>query len=165
MSIQPGTYTVGPDNGELVVRTARSGPAAKAGHDLVIDVSSWNATLEVAGDPGQSRVELEADGGSLIVRDGTGGVQALGEDDKRGIRKTIDKEILKRTAIRFTSTSVSVNADDSLEVEGELELLGRRSQISFEISRSQDGRLSANAVVKQTGWGIKPYSTLFGTLK
>ena len=30
---------------------------------------------------------------------------------------------------------------------------------------SLDGWLSASAVRKQTAWGIKPYSTLFGALK
>ena len=28
-----------------------------------------------------------------------------------------------------------------------------------------DGALSATAVVKQTDWGMKPYSALFGALK
>lgn len=166
MSIDSGTYTLGPDSGELLVRTGRSGAAAKAGHDLVIEVGSWAATLEVATDPGQSRVELTADGGSMIVREGKGGIQALGDDDKQGIRDTIDKEILKRTAISFHSNAIapSTNAD-RLQVQGELELLGRRAPITFDLTLGQDGTLSAAAVVKQTGWGIKPYSALFGTLK
>jgi hypothetical protein len=166
MSIDPGTYTLGPDSGELLVRTGRSGAAAKAGHDLVIEVGSWNATVEVARDGGQSRVALTADGGSLSVREGKGGIQALGDDDKRGIRETIDQEILKRTAISFHSNAVTESTDAGrLRVQGELELLGRRSPISFDLTLGQDGTLSAAAVVKQTGWGIKPYSALFGTLK
>jgi hypothetical protein len=157
---------LGPDTGELLVRTGRTGAAAKAGHDLVIEVGSWKATLEMAADPGQSRVELTADGGSMIVREGKGGIQALGDDDKQGIRETIDQEILKRTAITFHSNAVapSTNAD-RLQVQGELALLGRRAPITFDLALGQDGTLSAAAVVKQTGWGIKPYSALFGTLK
>jgi hypothetical protein len=166
MSIDAGTYTLGPDTGELLVRTGRSGAAAKAGHDLVIEVGSWKATLELAADPGRSRVELTADGGSMIVREGKGGIQALGDDDKQGIRETIDQEILKRTAISFHSNTVapSTNAD-RLQVEGELELLGRRAPITFDLTLEQDGTLTGAAVIKQTGWGIKPYSALFGTLK
>ena len=39
----------GPDNGSLKIRTARTGGAAKAGHDLVIEVESWQATLDPEG--------------------------------------------------------------------------------------------------------------------
>src|SRR6478672_2871167 len=48
MAIPEGTYTLGPDDGTLVVRTTRTGVAAKAGHDLLIEVTAWQATLEVA---------------------------------------------------------------------------------------------------------------------
>ena len=35
---------IGPDNATLHVKTYREGVAALAGHDLVIEVTSWNAT-------------------------------------------------------------------------------------------------------------------------
>jgi hypothetical protein len=38
------------------------------------------------------------------VREGTGGMQALGDDDKANIQQTIDDEVLKRQAIAFRST-------------------------------------------------------------
>ena len=50
-------------------------------------------------------------------------------------------------------------------VNGELELAGQRHPIAFELSAGADGRLSGAATVKQSDWGIKPYSALFGTLK
>ena len=45
MSLQTGTYKLGPADGTLSVRTGRTGAAAKAGHDLVIHVTAWEATL------------------------------------------------------------------------------------------------------------------------
>ena len=45
MAISPGTHTVGPDGSTLIVKTYREGLAAKAGHDLVIEVTSWEATI------------------------------------------------------------------------------------------------------------------------
>lgn len=164
MVIAPGTYHLGPDNAELLVRTGRSGAAAKAGHDLVIEVSSWSATLQVDADAAQSHVALDADGGSLIVRDGSGGITALGEDDKKGIRKTIDQEVLKRTKIAFHSTAVA-EAASGLRVQGELELRGARAPVQFDVTPGADGTVTASAVVKQTSFGMKPYSALFGTLK
>ena len=52
-------------------------------------------------------LELEADATSLRVREGTGGMQALGDDDKANIHSTIDDDVLKRQAIAFRSTQVT----------------------------------------------------------
>jgi polyisoprenoid-binding protein YceI len=49
-------------------------------------------------------------------------------------------------------------------VTGELELAGRRHPITFDLAAA-DGRLTGTATVKQTDWGMKPYTALFGTLK
>ncbi len=162
MGIGPGTHKLGPENGTLTVETRRTGAASKAGHDLVMEVTSWAAEVDIAKDPA---ITLTADGGSLRVRDGTGGVTALGDDDKAGIEQTIDEEVLKRTAIEFRSSALELGPDGTgASVHGELELAGTRHPISFEL-RSEDGRLTARATVKQSDWGIKPYSALFGTLK
>jgi polyisoprenoid-binding protein YceI len=166
VSIQAGTYRLGPDDGTLSVRTGRTGAAAKAGHNLLIHVTSWEATLEVGDDPAHTSIELGADAASLRVREGTGGMQALGDDDKANIQQTIDDEVLKRQAITFRSTEVQAAADDSeLRVKGELTLLGTTRPLAFELAVIDDGTLSAVAVVKQTDWGMKPYSALFGALK
>jgi polyisoprenoid-binding protein YceI len=160
MAIQAGTYKLGPDNASLHVETGRSGAAAKAGHDLIIDVQSWEATLEV-GD--NSSLQLSADPTSLHVREGKGGLQALGDDDKEDIRKTIDKDILEKKAISFTSSSVE-DTGSGLKVSGDLEMGGKTNAITFDLSES-DGTLSGATTVKQTDWKIKPYSALFGALK
>jgi polyisoprenoid-binding protein YceI len=166
MSLRPGTHELGPENGTLSVRTGRSGAAAKAGHDLVIDVSTWHATLEAGDDPGSMSIAFDADPTSLRVREGTGGIQALGDDDKVSIQQTIDEDVLKGQAIEFHSTAVRPIADGSrLNVEGELTLVGNARPISFELTVGDDGKLSGSAVIKQTDWGIKPYSALFGALK
>jgi polyisoprenoid-binding protein YceI len=160
MAIQAGTYKFGPENATLQVETVRSGAAAKAGHDLTIDVRSWEATLEV-GD--SSSLSLSADPTSLHVREGKGGMQALKDDDKEDIRKTIDKDVLKKKGISFQSSSCEP-AGDSLKVSGDLEMGGNTKPITFEISEN-GGTITGSAKVKQSDWGIKPYSALFGALK
>ena len=85
------------------MQTRRGGAAAKAGHDLDIEVTAWEATLEIGEDPESTRAELTADATSLRVRTGTGGMQALGDDDKDSIHQTIDDEVLKRQDIVFLS--------------------------------------------------------------
>ena len=166
MSIQAGTHTFGPENGTLAVRTGRTGAAAKAGHDLLIHVTAWHATLEVGEDPARTSIVLDADATSLRVREGTGGMQALGDDDKESIQKTIDDDVLKRKSIEFRSTAVQTAADGSgISVQGELTLVGTTRPLAFDLTVGDDGRLSGSAVVKQTDWGITPYSALFGALK
>jgi hypothetical protein len=161
MPIPPGTHVFGPENGTLTVRTGRTGAAAKAGHDLVIDVTAWQATLEVGEQIG---LALDADAASLRVREGTGGMQALGDDDKANIEQTIDDEILKGQGIEFRSTAVQADGD-RLVVEGDLTLVGNTRPVAFELTTGADGTLGGSVVLKQTDWEIKPYSTLFGTLK
>jgi polyisoprenoid-binding protein YceI len=169
MTFTPGEYTLGPEHGTLSVQTTRGGAAAKAGHDLLIEVSAWEGMLKLAEDPAASSVTLTADARSMHVRDGTGGMTKLDEDDKAGIAKTIHEDILKGTTIAFESSGVrptdSRTAGQRFEVDGELELFGRRAPVSFTLTIDDDGRLVALAKLKQTAFGIKPYSALFGTLK
>src|ERR1700693_5099177 len=110
MPLAPGTHRFWPENAMLAVRTGRSGAAAKAGHDLLLHVTAWQATLEVDGSA-PTAIALEADATSLRVREGTGGMQALDDDDKANIEQTIDDEVLKGTTIRFQSTSIGTAAD------------------------------------------------------
>ncbi|HEX6582202.1 MAG TPA: YceI family protein [Thermoleophilaceae bacterium] len=157
------SHVFGPENATLTVRTKRTGAASKAGHDLIIEVTTWSATLDTDADPA---LTLTADSRSLRVLEGSGGIQTLGEDDKAGIEKTIDEEVLMGTAIEFRSSRVELGGDGvSGTVEGELELAGKRHPIAFELAAADDGRLTGTAIVTQSDWGMKPYSALFGTLK
>lgn len=166
MPIEAGTYVLGPEDGTLSIRTGRTGAAAKAGHDLVIHATAWQATVEVGEDTAPSSVVLSVDATSLRVREGTGGIQALGDDDKESIQQTIDDDVLKRQAIEFRSTAVEPAAGGhGLHVEGELTIVGRARPVAFDLALGDDGRLSGSVVLTQTDFGIKPYSTLFGALK
>ena len=166
MPIQPGTYRLGPDNSTLSVRTGRTGAAAMAGHNLLFHVTAWEATLVVGDAPAATTLELTADGASLRVIEGTGGMQALGDDDKVDIRRTVDDDVLKREGVTFRSTAVQPSADGSgLSVLGDLTLRGTTRPITFDVTVDGAEKLAASAVLKQTDWKIKPYSALFGALK
>ena len=153
------TYTLGPEDGILSVRTSRTGAVAKAGHDLLIHVTEWTATL----DTDAPSLALDADATSLRVREGTGGMKPLDEDDHANIEQTIDDEVLLKRGIAFRSTSASVDGD-TLAVTGDLTLAGETRPIAFDLSLA-GGRVTGAAVVTQTEWGMKPYTALFGALK
>lgn len=153
------TYTLGPDDGTLSVRTGRTGTVAKAGHDLLIHVKAWSATLDLEA----PRVTLDADATSLHVIEGTGGMMALGDDDLANIRQTIDDEVLRRHDIEFRSTAVERTAG-GVAVRGDLTLVGTTRPVAFDLTLD-DRRVTGAVVIKQTDWGVKPYSALFGALK
>jgi polyisoprenoid-binding protein YceI len=153
------TYTLGPEDGTLSVRTGRAGTVAKAGHDLLIHVKQWSATLDLDA----PRVTLDADATSLHVIEGTGGMKGLDHDDHANIRQTIDEQILRRHDVEFRSTEVE-RTDAGLAVRGDLTLVGTTRPVAFDLSLA-DGRVSGTAVVTQTEFGMKPYSALFGALK
>ncbi len=166
MPIQPGTHKLGPENARLRVKTYRAGVASKAGHDLIIDVTRWEATFAVADDWAQSSVELTADPRSLQVHEGLHGVKPLSEKDLADIHKSIDGKVLGGQPIAFRSTSVAPAADGSrLSVSGDLELAGTTGPVSFELGVGPDGQLSGSAELQQSAWGIKPYSAMMGALK
>jgi superoxide dismutase, Fe-Mn family len=148
------------------VRTGRTGAAAKAGHDLLIHVIGWEATLEVGEDPAQTSIVLVVDPTSLRVREGTGGMQPLGYEDKASIEQTIDDEVLKHMGIEFRATSVQeADGGRRISVEGNLTLAGETRPIAFDLAVGDGGRLGGRAVVTQTNWGMTPYTGLFGALK
>ncbi len=164
MAMQAGTHRLGPDNATLSVHTGRKGAAAKAGHDLVMHVTAWEATLELADDVAATTMELSADSTSLRVQKGTGGIQALGDEEKASIHQTIDDEVLRRQDIRFRSTDVQGDGNQ-IRAVGDLTLAGQTHPVEFDLEIGDDGALSATALVTQTDWGMKPYSALFGALK
>jgi hypothetical protein len=166
MPIMPGTHELGPDNASLRIETRRGGAAAKAGHDLLIEVGSWQGKLEIGDEPGQNSLVLSADSGSMEVIEGTGGIKALTDEDKVEIKKTLEAEVLQPGQVEFKSTAVTpMNDGERLKVSGELSMNGNVHPLDFELKQRPDGAVSARATVKQSDWDIEPYSGLFGTLK
>ena len=159
-----GTHKLGPGDGTMQVRTYREGIAQKVGHDLIIDVSQWEATVEVGEDGGVSAVTLDADAQSLQVREGTNGLKPLTDKDRADIRKTIDEKILHRRPITFRSSAVEPGGG-GLSVRGDLTIAGATRPANFELAVTPDGRVSGTLPVTQSEWGITPYRGLLGALK
>lgn len=150
---------LGPHNASLVVKTYREGVAAKAGHDLVIDVERWEATVDL--DAG--RVELSADSRSLAVREGVRGIKPLTDKDRGEIRKNIDGKVLGEQPIAFRSSSARVDGE-RMVVDGELTMAGATRPVSAVLTVGA-GRVTGTIPLRQSEWGIKPYRGLMGALK
>ena len=156
MSIPEGTHTIGPSNGSLKVKTGKEGAAAKMGHDLVLVVNSWEATVEGGDSPS---IKLTADPGSVEVESGSGGAKPLGDKDKADIKKSINGKVLGSSQISFTSSQV-----DDGNAKGDLSIAGSSSQVSIPISVSGD-KISGSTTLSQKDFGIKQFSAMMGALK
>ena len=165
MALTPATINLGPGDGQLVVSTGTAGPAAMAGHRLTIEATAWEASLTITEDGGADSLMLSVDPRSLVVVEGHGGASPLSEADKSGISSTIQREILGPAPIRFESTKVARGDGDRLSVAGTLELAGARRSLAFDVVYREDERLSAGITLRQTDYGIKPYTVLFGALR
>jgi polyisoprenoid-binding protein YceI len=167
MSVSDGTYKLGPESGQLHVKTTRTGLGARAGHDLTIEVTRWQGEVVVAAaNPSASSVSIDIDADSLEVRDGTGGIKPLTDSDRAQIKTTIREKVLhtgQHPAITFRSTRVAGTAQ-SFTVEGDLTITGVTQPVTVQ-GRVADGRAQGSATVVQTRWGIKPYTGFFGALK
>jgi hypothetical protein len=152
----PERTSYGPDNAGLIVKTYREGVAAKVGHDLVIEVTRWSATVE------EGSLRVEADPRSFEVREGVRGVKPLTGRDHAEIRKNIEQKVLGTQPITFRG-SVSGEAG-AVELDGELTMAGATRPLRARL-QSEGGRVGGTIALTQSDWGIKPYRGLMGALK
>ncbi len=162
------TYLLGPDCGRLLIKTGRAGLAAKAGHDLTIEVTRWSARVIIpngGADSALSAAEISAelDLGSLAVREGTGGAKPLTDKDRGDIANTARK-ILGTGTAGFASTQV-VPAGSGGTIDGTLTFDGRSQPVRLQVASPGTGRYRGTATVRQTDLGITPYSGFLGALK
>jgi polyisoprenoid-binding protein YceI len=171
-----GTYLLGPEAGRVLIKTGRAGLAARAGHDLTIEITRWSARVSVPdGGAAAAEITAELDLGSLAVREGTGGAKPLSDKDRRDILNTAGK-ILGGGPASFASTRV-IPADSGPGsgsgsgsgsggvIEGTLTLNGRSQPARLEVTNPAPGRYRGTATVRQTDFGITLYSGFFGALK
>lgn len=162
-----GNHAIGPESGRILLRTGRAGLAAKAGHDLTIEVTRWSAQASVpeGGALDGATVTAELDLGSLAVREGAGGAKPLSDKDRRDIEANARKILGGGASARFESTAVTPSPSGGGTIDGTLTLNGRISPARLEVTETEPRRFRATATVKQTDFGITPFSGFFGTLK
>lgn len=164
--IPPGTYDFGPSDATLRLHTTRQGMAKKVGHDLVLEVGNWKATVTVGDDISSSSLTASADTTSIRVVSGTGGAKPLSDGDRKDIEKNLNDKVLKTSQfpeITFRSTRVE-GTETRATVHGDLTIMGKTNPAQMEITLDA-GKATAQMTVVQTQWGIKPFSALMGALK
>jgi hypothetical protein len=168
-----GTYEFGPESGRVLVRTTREGLAARAGHDLTLEITDWLAQVTTPGEGRVTETTVTADLGlgSLAVREGTGGAKPLTDRDRREIQKQAHKILGDAARAGFESRQIIPSSTSSAgspaagEIEGTLTMHGVSRGIRLEVTSQEPGRYRGSTTIRQTDFGITPYSGFFGALK
>ncbi|MHB1595172.1 MAG: YceI family protein [Streptosporangiaceae bacterium] len=167
MALYPGRHRFGNDQrGRLLLTTSRDGLAAQAGHDLTIEVNDWSAELTVSEDLRPIALVVRVDLNSLSVLDGTGGVKPLTDRDRREIAANARKSLKTNQfpAATFTAAGFE-SAGGGGVVPGTLALAGAERQLRLDVASTGPDRYLVTGSVRQTDFGIKPYSAFLGALR
>jgi polyisoprenoid-binding protein YceI len=161
----PGQFGLG--HGRIVLLTTRDGLAAQAGHDLTIEVTHWSAELEVADDLTPANLSVRADMDSLAVREGTGGVKQLTDRDRREIVATARKLLGtdRYPEVTFVASKFVPDELGGGVVDGTLSINGRERRFQLAVSKKGDAAYHATGTVRQSEFGIKPYTAFLGVLR
>lgn len=167
MAQQPDRYTLGPDQGRVTLLTARDGLAAQVGHDLTIDIATWSGSVEIAEDGSISGLTARLDLTSLVVREGAGGVKPLTDRDRREIAVTARKSlgVDRHPEATFVGSNFDPGANGGGFIQGTLALGGLSRPLRLHVSKSGPDSYHATSSVRQSEFGIKPYTAFLGALK
>jgi polyisoprenoid-binding protein YceI len=155
-------------DGELLIRTGVKGRAARMGHRLTIVMTRWQATVSWAGaQPVAAELAVETD--SFEVLRGEGGVKGLSGPEKTLVRSNALKSLDagRFPEIRFTAETID-KTEDGYRLTGKLHIRGKSREHVIDL-RTQDlgdsWRISAESRVRQSDYGVKPYSLLMGSVQ
>jgi polyisoprenoid-binding protein YceI len=161
-------WTFDAADGELILHTGVAGRAARMGHRLTIAMTRWQASVNwVAGQPDTATLLVEVD--SFEVLSGEGGVKGLSGPEKAIVRSNALKSLSanKFPKIRFEADSIE-RTDDGYRLSGALQIRGKEREHVVDLRTEEladSWCLSLQSTVRQTDFGVKPYSLLMGSLQ
>jgi polyisoprenoid-binding protein YceI len=167
MADDAGRLRFGAGQGKIALLTARDGLAAQVGHDLTIEITQWSAELVVADDHTPAGLTARAELNSLVVREGTGGVKPLTDKDRREIAVTARRLLRtdRHSVATFTASRFEPGQDGGGAVDGTLSLAGSERPLRLQVGKNGERAYHATASVRQSDFGIKPYTAFLGVLK
>jgi polyisoprenoid-binding protein YceI len=138
------------------------------GHRLTIAMRRWQATVRWDGaDPVAAELAVQTD--SIEVLRGEGGVKGLSGPEKALVRSNALKSLNadRFPEIRFTADVID-QTDNGYRLTGALQIHGKRREHVIDLRTEDLGdswQVSAKCSVRQSDYGIKPYSLLMGSVQ
>ena len=162
------TRTIDQSSGVLEVHTGVAGRSARLGHRLVLAPTAWRAVVEVDGDRPVS-LAVTVDAASLEVVSGEGGLTPLSAPERAVATANAHRSLKVKAnpAIEYRSTTIEAS-ENGFRVRGELSICDTTRPCDFALvyEDAEPAPALATAVpVRQTDFGIKPFSLMMGTLQ
>ena len=164
------TYNIVAGESSLTVFVAKDGALARMAHDHNMGVKGFSGKITIPNNSASAgTLDLDVDARSLVILD------QISAKDKAEITNNMNSSVLesaKYPKITFRSTSISnfnQNGNNAnLTVNGDLTLHGVTKRIAIPVSVSLAGanlRATGQYTLRQTDYGIKPYSAFLGAIK
>jgi polyisoprenoid-binding protein YceI len=161
----PETYRILPEASRLQVHTYKGGLLGMFGHEHDIRAHAFEGTVIYnPRDASASSVTVRVRTDSLLV------VPASDSSDIPDITRTMREEVLRVDSfpeIRFTSTAVEFQ-DSTVHLRGDFTMVGRTQPVEMDLVLKLMPPIlyvQGSFTVKQTEFGIRPYSTALGTVQ
>ncbi len=166
------TYQIVASESSLWVFAGKAGLLSALAHDHEIGVKSFSGTVVVPeSGAGGGSLLLDIETKSFVVLD-----KKVSEDDRTKIFNAMHSEVLeseKYQRILFTSVSVTdvkqkSDGNYSFNINGDLTLHGTTKRISVPVTATitpNELRAVGKHTLRQTDYGVKPYSAAGGTIK
>lgn len=163
-------YSLIPSESSFTLFVAKAGLLSSVAHDHNIGVKSFSGRVTVpANGASAGSLSLDIDANSLVILD------KVSEKDKAEITSNMNKYVLepnKFPRITFRSTSLTnftQNGNNAnFTMNGDLTLHGVTKRIAIPVALTIEGqrlRASGQYTLRQTDFGITPYSAALGTIK
>lgn len=138
------------------------------GHRLTIAMRRWQATVRWSdGVPVAAQLTVDVD--SLEVVQGEGGLTPLSGPEKILVRSNALRQLGARRFPKICFEADSIERSQAgYRLAGPLQIRGKTRPHVIDLRTEDLGkiwRLSTEAVVRQSDFGVKPYSLVMGALK
>jgi polyisoprenoid-binding protein YceI len=151
---------IDPARSTITVYVFKSGFFSAFAHDHQIAAPITEGTVDESAQPA---VTLRIESRSLRVLD-----PKLSAEQRAEVQKTMEGpevlDVARHSEIRFQATAVEKAGNQGWVLRGHLSLHGQTRPVTVTV-KSENGRYSGVAVLKQTDFGVKPVSIAGGTVR
>lgn len=163
------TYSMIAAQSQLTLTLIQEGVLRKVHPTHHVGVKSFSGRIQLPADETKASAELDAEAKSFV------NIDKMSDMERSGFHKVLHEEVLaskQHPTIKFRSvsiTNVQKSGDNrSFTLNGDLTLRGVTRRVAFPVKVTINGnqlRATGEENIKQTDFGITPYSGGLGTIK
>lgn len=164
------TYSFSAAQSQLTLTLVQEGVLRKLHPTHTVGVKSFSGRIQLPADESKAFAELEAEAKSFANID-----KDMSDFERSGFHKVLQEDVLASAqypTIKFRSVSISnvqKSGDQrSFTLHGDVTLRGVTKRVAFPVKVTINGnqlRATGEEHIKQTDFGITPYSGGLGTIK